>query len=121
MNFVNKLLRDRFEILFNVCFVLAGLIVVIFFYDRIVLTSFLLIFITLIGLFKWRSFGSIFVFLFGALFGTLCEMIATSFGIWQYSVVSFFNIPFWLFILWGNTSLFLYRMGVEFGKLGIKK
>ena len=38
--------------------------------------------------------------------GALCESLCIYFGVWEYAVHSFLNIPLWLPFLWGNAALF---------------
>lgn len=93
---------------------------VILFYNNILLTSILLAITSIISLVKWNSRITFVVFIFGALWGAFSEMLAIYYGVWNYAVTNFFNIPFWLFIIWGNAAAFLYQTGKEFGRLGIK-
>jgi hypothetical protein len=53
--------------------------------------------------------------------GALGEMYAITHGVWNYSTPNFGNIPIWLFVLWGNAGLFIYRTAVEFERLGFHK
>ena len=109
------------KILFNMMFAFLSVVIVILFYENILLASVLLGIITITGLIKWKSKLTLIIFLFGALWGPICEIIAISFGVWSYSAPNFFNVPVWLFILWGNAAAFLYQTAIEFKKLGVKK
>ena len=52
---------------------------------------------------------------------SLMEMIAISYGVWNYAITNFVNIPFWLFLLWGESGAILYQASLEIKKLGVKK
>jgi len=120
MKFWRKLGNEKNNILFNISFALFNIAVVVLFYRNIYLTTFLVLFSSVIALVKWRSLISLFVFIFGALFGSFSEVIVISYGAWTYSVTSFLNIHLWLFILWGGTVAFFYQTGKEVGRLGVK-
>ncbi len=116
-----KIKQEWKNILFNVILVFITTGIVILFYEDILLTTILLIIVSIIWLIKWKSKITLMIFIFGALGGPICEIIAISFGVWNYTFPNLFNIPFWLFILWGDTTAFLYQMVLEIKKLGIKK
>jgi len=121
MEVEKKLKQEWKNIIFNGIFAILTLLVVILFYKNILLTSIILTVITIIGLIKWKSKITIILFVFGGIFGAVCEMIAIRYGVWEYSISNFINIPLWLFIVWGNTATFLYQTALEIKKLGIKK
>ncbi len=118
--FFNKLRVGCFNLLFNFLFAVLTIVLPMFFYERIFFTTFLLLLISISGLMKWRSSTSLFIFIFGAIFGVASEIIAIHLGVWSYAVVNFINVPFWLFLVWGNASVFIYQTGKEFEKLSIK-
>jgi hypothetical protein len=113
--------REYLNIIFNVGFAILTLLIPIIFNKNIWLATILLILISLIALIKWRSSLTLIVFLFGALWGPISEMIAIYFNVWSYSYTNFINIPIWLFIVWGNAAAFIYQTTVEIKKLGVKK
>ena len=120
-NFEKKLSREWKNIIFNIIFGILTLLFIVLFYNRILLTTFLLISLAVIGLFKWKSRLTFIIFIFGAIAGSIAEIIGTSNGVLTYSIPNISTIPLWLFILWGNTASFLYQTGIELKKLGIKK
>lgn len=117
-----KLVRkELYNILFNCLFAFVSLLIPILFKKYILSATLLLLSVSIIALIKWKSKITLLVFVFGALWGPLSEMIAIYFNVWSYSNPNFFNIPFWLFLVWGNAAAFLYQTGLEIHKLGIKK
>jgi hypothetical protein len=113
--------KELWNILFNCIFAILALLFPILFYKNIILTTILISIVSIIGLLKWKSWITLTIFIFGGLFGAVAEMIATKYGVWQYAVPSFFNVPVWLFIIWAMAAAFLYQTALEFKKLGIKK
>lgn len=102
--------------LFNIGFALSTLIIVILFYENNLLAFLLLAIISLIGLIKWRSKITLIMFMIGSFFGGLSEILAVYFGVWTYTNPNFINVPFWLFIVWGNTFAFLYQTSITIKK-----
>jgi hypothetical protein len=109
------------NILFNCVLVFLALVFTIWFYKNILLTTILLSILGIVGLLKWKSWVTFIIFIFGALWGPISESIAIKYGVWEYALPSFFNVPAWLFILWGIAAVFLYQTALEFIKLGVKK
>jgi len=109
------------NILFNCIFAALALLITIFFYKNNFLATILLLIVSIISLLKWKSWATLIIFLFGALWGPICENIAIKYGVWEYAFPNFFNVPIWLFVLWGMAAAFLYQTALEFRKLGVKK
>ena len=99
--------------IFTGLFALSTLIIVILFYKNIWLAFFLLFLVAVIGLATWKSRRTLFVFILGALFGSGAEIIAVHYNVWNYSVINFVNIPFWLTIVWGNAAMFIYQIAIS--------
>ena len=118
---VRKWKKEYKNIVFNWIFALATLLFTILFYKNIILASISIGIISILGLIKWNSKITLLVFIFGALFGAGGEMIAISFGAWWYSNPNAYNIPLWLFFVWGNAAAFIYQSAVEIRKLGVRK
>ena len=116
---IKSLEKEWKNIIFNMCFDLLTLLIPVFLYKKILATTLILIIIAVIGLIKYCSKISIAVFLFGALFGAIAEIIAIKYGIWNYTLSNFMNIPSWLFIVWGNAAVFIYQTAIELERLGI--
>jgi hypothetical protein len=116
-----KVLKKEWKnILFNCLVALLALIITSLFYRNIILTSFLLGILSIIGLVKWKSWLTFSIFLFGMVFGPLSEMIAINLGAWEYAVNNVKNIPLWLFLLWGLAAAFIFEIAMEIKKLGVK-
>ena len=116
-----RLRKEWLSIIFNFVFILVTLILVFVFYQQAMLAVGLLLIVTLIGMLKWRSPLVIFVFIFGALFGTFSEIVAIRYGVWTHATSNVAGVPFWLFVVWGNASMFFYQMAVEFERLGFHR
>jgi hypothetical protein len=56
------------------------------------------------------------LFVGGAILGPIAEIIATSVGIWQYTIPTFFNIPLWLPFAWGFATVLIIRIALAFVK-----
>jgi uncharacterized membrane protein len=97
------------------------MIFVILFYQSTYLASILLLVLTTMSLVFWKSRATSFIFFFGAFCGIVTEVISVHYGLWTYSMVDFARVPLWLFFLWGNASIFIYRMAIVFEKLGIRR
>ena len=100
--------------LFNGVFALLTLIIILFFYERIWIATILLSILSIIALIKWKSRITLLVFIFSAVFGVVVEMISLYFGIWNYNLINFYNIPCWLFFAWGNAGIFIYHLALGF-------
>ncbi len=121
MTLLKKLFSERFNFVFNAFFAILTLAIPIILYRFIFLTTFLLSIVAIVGLYRWKSFTSSFIFIFGLLFGVTSEIIAIHFGVWEYRFTNFFNVPLWLFIVWGNSAVFIYQTALEFTKITGKK
>ncbi len=117
---VKAIRREWKNILFNLAFAFLAVIIVSYLYRNIMLTTLLLSVITIVALVKWKSWLTFTIFLFGAIWGPLSEMMAISFGAWQYAWPNINTIPLWLFILWGDAAAFIFETAMEFKKLGVK-
>ena len=116
---IKSLEKEWKNIIFNLCFALLTLLIPVFLYKKILSTTITLMIIAVIGLIKYHSKISLAVFLFGALFGAIAEIIAIKYGLWNYTLSNFMNIPSWLFIFWGNVAVFIYQTAIELERLGI--
>lgn len=108
------------SMIFNGVFGILNLAALIIFFKNPLLLAVILFALTLIALFKWKSRNTLIVFFCGAIWGTICELIAVYLGIWSYAFPSFLGIPYWLFFGWGNISIFLYRLSNEIRKIKMK-
>lgn len=113
--------REWKNLLFNLVFITLSFLFVILFFENIFVATVLMAIVSIIGLIKWNSKMTWIIFFIGAILGPIIEIIAISFGIWIYSITSVFDIPFWLFLAWGNFAAFLYQTAVELKRLGVKK
>ena len=105
---------------FELFFVASNVLVVILFYQKIFLTTALLTLITILGMIRWKSVRTLSIFILAGIGGTVLEVISIHFGVWQYNLTNFFNVPFWLFILWGNSAAIIYRVAIHIKERRIK-
>lgn len=109
------------NIIFNSIFIILSIVSVIFFYKNIILTNVILLTIAITGLLKWKSKLSLAIFvIFGLSFG-IGEIMVSGLGPWKYNITDTLTVPSWLFILWGNSALFIHQTIRELRKLGIKE
>lgn len=107
---------DWIGLAFNFLFMLLSILLIVFFRENEILTFCLMLVITFIGLLKWRTKIAIAVFaFFGLLFG-FAEMIIGQLEVWAYAGPSMFIAPLWLFVLWGNSALFIYHTSIALKK-----
>lgn len=52
----------------------------------------------------------------GAILGPTAEIIATTVGIWQYTLPTFLRIPLWLPFAWGFATVLIIRIAQGFAK-----
>ncbi|MBU0760641.1 MAG: hypothetical protein KJ600_04620 [Nanoarchaeota archaeon] len=116
-----KICQEWKNIIFNALFAVLTMLFAVLFYENIFLTTAVIGVVSLVGLIKWKSKLTLVIFIFSALLGTIGEMIATNYGVWEYSFANFVNIPLWLFLVWGNAGAFIYQTALEFKRLGVKK
>jgi len=117
-----RLIKQEWKnIAFNLAFAFLTLAAAIVFYKNILLATLVLAIITLLGMLKWKSWLTLCIFISTAIWGPVSEIIAIYFGAWQYPFVNVFNIPLWLFFVWGNAGVFIYQTSIEIRKLGVKK
>lgn len=109
------------NISFNCIFGILTLVTVILLKEEIIISTFLLVILAIIGLIKWKSYLTLIIFFFGAIFGVISEMICIYFKVWSYTITNFYNIPLWLFIVGGNAAAFLFETAKEIKKLGFKE
>ena len=105
---------------FEIVFVIVNLLIVIFFYKKILLTTILLLIVAIMGLIKWKSLRTLYIFVLIGIIGTLFEILCIYFEIWKYSYTNLLNIPLWLIILWGNAGIVIYQFGRKFKEKKLK-
>lgn len=116
-----KIIRKEWRnIVFDCSFAILAILFTLLFYNKPYLTTISLAIVSIIGLLRWKSKLAFSIFIFGGLFGPVAEMIAIKYGVWTYARPDFFNIPFWLFILWGMAAVFLFEIAKEIHKLGVE-
>jgi hypothetical protein len=118
INSMRRMREEWVNIAFNFVFIIVTFVLVFAFYRSAVMAASLLVIVVIIGLLKWRSPIAVFMFLLGALLGTFAEILAIRYGIVLYATSNVAGVPFWLFLVWGNTALFFYQMALEFERLG---
>ena len=119
-NLLSKFDHEIRGLIFNGIFAVLTLTIVVNFYRNINLTTLLLSVLAIIALLKWRNKNTLIIFIVGGILGTIAEIIGVSFGVWNYSVANFLNVPSWLLVLWGNVAIFIYRLSNEIKKIKMK-
>ncbi len=116
---VKHIKKEKKNITFNIVFGISNLVAVTLFYKNIILTAIVLGFLTISLILFYKSHRTLVpVFVFCMVFGALAEIYAVHGGVWAYASTDFLSIPLWLFVLWGNAGLFIYRSAVELERLG---
>lgn len=116
---IKRLRKETKNIIVNFIFGALNLLLVVFLYENILLTAASLLLLTIIFIIYYKSPHILIpVFVFCMLFGALAEIFAVHNGVWVYTSSDFLSIPVWLFILWGNAGMFIYRVAIELERLG---
>jgi len=105
------------NISFNISFALLTLIVMVVFTRKEVVGVIMLSVLAVVGLVKWRSKVTLFLFIFIAAFAMIIEGIGVYFNVWGYSPPTLFIIPLWMFVAWGNAAVFIHQMAIEIKKM----
>lgn len=66
--------------------------------------------IAIIGIILFHSRDDFIFFIAGGVLGGLGELIATHFGIWNYTLPEVWNIPLWIPLMWGLTFMLIRRI-----------
>ena len=121
--FKDRVSHEWRNIIFNIGFSVIAILIVIFFYDQILLTAVLEGLLGIIGLLKWKSKVTLAIFILGGIWGALAEMLVIyTTGAWTFKVPSILHIiPLWLIFIWANAAAYLYETGKELRKIMIKK
>ena len=118
---IKRIRKEARNMAFNGIFAFLTLLFVVIFYREIALTTFLLVVLAIAFFAYYRSPILVPIFALACFLGVIAEIFAVSGGVWSYGLSDFFGVPFWLFIVWGDAALFIYRTGVEFERLGFHK
>ena len=113
--------KETRNLAFNGVFAFLTLLLVMIFFREVVLTTILLVLLSITFFAYYRSPILVPIFALACFLGVIAEIFAVSSGVWSYSLSDFFGVPLWLFVVWGNAALFIYRTGVEFERLGFHK
>jgi hypothetical protein len=62
--------------------------------------------ISVILLSALRSYKLVIVYMIGGILGALMESQSTVIGIWHYAIPEWRGVPWYLFLVWGNTTIF---------------
>jgi hypothetical protein len=118
--FIDRLRKEQSNLLFNACFILTGLFMIVAFYEHILYLTLALLALCAVALVRWRSRMTTTLFVIGGVFGVSIETVAVHYGVWSYAVTHIMNTPFWLVLAWGAASAFLYEATKELQKLGYR-
>ncbi len=100
---------------------IVGVIVVSLTFTNNLLTLSMLIISTIIVLKIWHKKDDFYFFLAGSIMGSLGEIISIYFGAWGYTNPTFLEIPIWLPIAWGSTTLLIRRFSLVLIKIRNKE
>ena len=111
------------NVIFNVSFTLTAILIVILFYDRILVTAILEAILGIIGLIKWNSKITVSIYVIGGIGGALMEMLVIHASrAWLYKSPGLLTIvPIWLIFMWGNVAAYLFETGKELRKITNEK
>jgi len=93
----------RYVPIYGLCFLLASVL----WRSPLLLSACYLLLIASM-LWRWHTSADVIFFLLSFALGPLGEIVAVSFGAWQYAKPSFL-IPMWLPFAWGISGLFLKK------------
>jgi len=108
------------ELLFDVILFGVSTLFIVLFYQNNVLLSVLLLVAWLFALKFWHKNHDAYFFVVGAIVGPIGEIVAVSFGVWQYANPSFLGIPIWLPLVWGLAVVLIKRIAEVFVKIELK-
>ncbi|MEK6893765.1 MAG: hypothetical protein AABX07_06210 [Nanoarchaeota archaeon] len=121
MHLFRNLKKETNNIILNLLFAILNLLVIALFFKNAILTCILLGILAILSMFVWKCPLTIATFSVMAVIFIIPEIYFVKIGIWEYTFANFYSIPAWLPILWGNTGIFIYRMAIEFERLGFHK
>jgi hypothetical protein len=98
------------DLLLEVVFFFVLVMLLSFFYsNNLLLTALLIAYLGVI----WKFFpkkADIYYFLPAAILGPIGEVIAISYGVWQYANPTILGVPLWLPIGWGLSAMIALRI-----------
>lgn len=101
---------EKRDLLLSITFIAITVILVIYFWKNSILLFSLLAIISIIELIIWKGKFDLLLYFVPFIVGPPLESLVITFGgAWVYSSPDFFNIPLWLFPLWGLTGLNLNK------------
>ncbi len=74
----------------------------------------LIVIITVLGLKLSGEREDVHIYVVGAIVGTAAEIIAVSFGVWQYANPTTLGIPLWLPFAWGAGAVLIKKLSELF-------
>ena len=93
-------------------FGVASFVSILLLFSSPLILGVVLLFLTAIFIAFSRSRLNLVIFLAGAIILGMGETIAVFVGGWSYSFATQGQVPYWIFVVWGDTVLFSYRFGV---------
>lgn len=104
----NKIVIDK-EVFFMAIVYVIGLTIVFNLWRNNLLVAAILALLWATNIKYWHTKSDNTLFALGFFAGTLGEINAVQLGIWSYANASFFGIPAWLPLLWGETAVVAKR------------
>ncbi|RLI89252.1 MAG: hypothetical protein DRO62_01960 [Candidatus Altiarchaeales archaeon] len=113
-------MKTEINILYETIVVISCVFLIAFLWSDNALLFVISLLVCSIALYIWhREKNELLLFIMGAIFGPVVEVICIYSGAWSYSNPSFLGIPPWLPIVWGYAIVYL--KGIHENVLGVKK
>ncbi|ODS37503.1 MAG: hypothetical protein A7315_03985 [Candidatus Altiarchaeales archaeon WOR_SM1_79] len=113
-------MKTEINILYETVVVISCVFLIAFLWSDNALLLSISLLVCSIALYIWhREKSELLLFIMGAIFGPVVEVICIYYGAWSYSNPSFLGIPIWLPIAWGYAVVYL--KGIHENILGVKK
>ena len=104
-------------LLFNSAFGALTLAIILLAHSQIWLATALLAIVAITGLYYWKSKTTTAIFFLGGALCALAETTAINAGVWSYSNSNLLGAPIWIYIVWGNSSAFIYQTALGLREL----
>ena len=98
------------NLVFKTVLFLSAIFSMALLYEKDVILTLILIIIFIMGIRGKLKKYDLSFFIGGGIIGASAEIICVQFNCWQYTHPTFLDIPLWLPIAWGITSVFIKRV-----------
>lgn len=108
------------ELVLEIIVFCGGIATISLFYMNNFLLTALLIILWAIGIKFWHKKHDLYIFVTGAIIGSIAEIFCIHFGAWQYTNPTFLGIPSWLPFGWGILTMLIKRIAETLVKIETK-